>query len=144
MSEICKSALFEMSMRRCMRCLKDASEIYPCRLGFSSSSKALVTLIQKLFIIVGNCFSFEITFPLSLQKSLFELSPLLVNYGWLFSRIFSYRVYPVCLNSGNHIFWFYAAGLIKISLLFIICPVIICPLFVMDIFKFRSKHYYFS
>ena len=68
-------------MRRCMSCLKDASEIHPWRLGFSSSSKALVTLIQKLFIIVGNCFSFEITFSLSLQKSLFELIPLLANYG---------------------------------------------------------------
>ena len=32
-SEICKSALFEMFLRRCMRCLSDASEIYPCRLG---------------------------------------------------------------------------------------------------------------
>ena len=31
-SEICKSALFKMSLRRCMRCLKDASEMYSCRL----------------------------------------------------------------------------------------------------------------
>ena len=31
--EICKSVLFEMSLRRCMRRLRDASEMYPCRLG---------------------------------------------------------------------------------------------------------------
>ena len=32
-SEICKSALFEMSLRRCMRRLNDAFEMHPCRLG---------------------------------------------------------------------------------------------------------------
>ena len=32
-SEICKSAFFEMSLRRCMRRLRDASEMHPCRLG---------------------------------------------------------------------------------------------------------------
>ena len=32
-SDICKSALFEMSLRRCMRRLQDASEMDPCRLG---------------------------------------------------------------------------------------------------------------
>ena len=31
-SKIWKSALFEMSLRRCMRCLKYASEMHPCRL----------------------------------------------------------------------------------------------------------------
>ena len=31
--KICKSALFEMSLRRCMRRLRDASEMHPCRLG---------------------------------------------------------------------------------------------------------------
>ena len=33
-SEICKSALFEMTLRCCMRRLKDASEMHPCRLGY--------------------------------------------------------------------------------------------------------------
>ena len=32
-SEICKSALFEMSLRRCMRRLKNASEMHRCWLG---------------------------------------------------------------------------------------------------------------
>ena len=32
-SKICKSAFFEMSLRRCMRRLKDASEMHPCPLG---------------------------------------------------------------------------------------------------------------
>ena len=32
-SEICKSTLFEMSLRRFMRRLRDASEIHPCPLG---------------------------------------------------------------------------------------------------------------
>ena len=32
-SEICKSALFKMSLRCCIRRLKDASEMHPCRLG---------------------------------------------------------------------------------------------------------------
>ena len=32
-SEICKSALFEMSLRRCIRRLKDASEMHPYRLN---------------------------------------------------------------------------------------------------------------
>ena len=31
-SEICKLALFEMSLRCCTRRLKDASEMHPCRL----------------------------------------------------------------------------------------------------------------
>ena len=31
--EVCKSTLFEMPMRRCMRRLKDASEMPSCRLG---------------------------------------------------------------------------------------------------------------
>ena len=30
---ICKSALLEMSPRHCMRRLRDASEMHPCRLG---------------------------------------------------------------------------------------------------------------
>ena len=34
-SEICKLALFEMSPRHCMRRLRDASEMHPCRLGNS-------------------------------------------------------------------------------------------------------------
>ena len=33
LSEICKSALFEMSLRRCMRRLKDGSQMHPCWLG---------------------------------------------------------------------------------------------------------------
>ena len=32
-SEICKWALFEMSLRRCMRSLRDGSEMHPCPLG---------------------------------------------------------------------------------------------------------------
>ena len=32
-SEIYKSALFELSLRRCMRRLRDASEMHPCPLG---------------------------------------------------------------------------------------------------------------
>ena len=32
-SETCKSAPFEMSLWRCMRRLKDASEMQPCQLG---------------------------------------------------------------------------------------------------------------
>ena len=31
-SEIYKSALFQMSLRRCMRRLRDASEMHPCPL----------------------------------------------------------------------------------------------------------------
>ena len=30
---ICKSTLFEMSLRRCMRRLKDESDMHPCRIG---------------------------------------------------------------------------------------------------------------
>ena len=33
-SEICKSSLFEISLRRCMRRLKDASKMHLCPLGF--------------------------------------------------------------------------------------------------------------
>ena len=32
-SEICKSALFEISLRHCIRHLEDASEMHPCRMG---------------------------------------------------------------------------------------------------------------
>ena len=35
-SEICISVFFEMSLRRCMRRLRDASEMHPCRLGIQS------------------------------------------------------------------------------------------------------------
>ena len=38
-SEIRKSAVFEMSLRRCMRRLKDASEMHPRRLGFIRRSQ---------------------------------------------------------------------------------------------------------
>ena len=31
-SEICKSALFEVFLRRCIRRLQDACEMHPCRL----------------------------------------------------------------------------------------------------------------
>ena len=33
-SEICKSVLFEMSLRHCMRRFKDASGMHPWRLGY--------------------------------------------------------------------------------------------------------------
>ena len=32
-SEICKSSFFQISLRRCMRHLKDASDMLPCQLG---------------------------------------------------------------------------------------------------------------
>ena len=38
-SKICKSVLFEMSLRRCMRRLRNASEMHPCRLGTHSFCK---------------------------------------------------------------------------------------------------------
>ena len=38
-SEICKSGLFEMSLRRCMRRLKDPSEMHPLRLGIPTFSE---------------------------------------------------------------------------------------------------------
>ena len=38
-SGICKSALFEMSLIRCVRRLKDAFEMHPCRLGMGVIQK---------------------------------------------------------------------------------------------------------
>ena len=32
--ETCKSAFFETSLRHCMRRLRDASDMHPCRLGY--------------------------------------------------------------------------------------------------------------
>ena len=46
-SEICKSALFEMSLRRCMRRLKDASEMHPCRLGHVKIPENVLIKQQK-------------------------------------------------------------------------------------------------
>ena len=39
-SETCKSALFKMSLRRCMRRLRDASEMHPSPLGFAIVSSS--------------------------------------------------------------------------------------------------------
>ena len=50
-SEICKSALFEMSLRRCMRRPRDASEIHPCRLGiYFYFNDQLLLKIKNIFI----------------------------------------------------------------------------------------------
>ena len=43
-SEVCKSALFEMSLRRWMRRLRDASEMHPCRLGYRSITEIICPL----------------------------------------------------------------------------------------------------
>ena len=47
LSEICKSALFEMSLRRCMRRLKDVSQKHPCWLG-NIFFRSIVILWNKL------------------------------------------------------------------------------------------------
>ena len=54
----------------------------------SFSSKPLVVLIKKLFVIVANCFSFETRFPFSLRRSLFQFSPLLIKYSLIVSQNF--------------------------------------------------------
>ena len=48
-SEICKSALFEMSLRRCMRRLRDASVMHPCRLGMFFLLVLKLNLYKKAF-----------------------------------------------------------------------------------------------
>ena len=54
-SEICKLALFEMSPRHCMRRLRDASEMHPCRLGIRVHLTMQHTLIAlKLNIFQKN------------------------------------------------------------------------------------------
>ena len=52
------------------------------------SSKLLVILIKKLFIIVANCFLFETRFPFSLRRNLFEFIPLLLKHVLVVFLIF--------------------------------------------------------
>ena len=56
-SEICKSALFEMSLRRCMRRLRDASEMHSCRLELYLFFTDLCFLFS-FHQIVGKSFNF--------------------------------------------------------------------------------------
>ena len=54
-SEICKSALFETSLRRCMRRLRDASEMHPCplgrRFGHCKQEKHQISVQQKTIFL---------------------------------------------------------------------------------------------
>ena len=78
-SEICKSALFEMSLRRCMRRLRDASEMHSCPLG--------IFLLQHRF--------FPIKFANFLRTPFFA-----ENSRWLLLKIMNssshLRVLPIC------------------------------------------------
>ena len=78
-SEICKSALFEMSLRRCMRRLRDASEMHSCPLG--------IFLLQHRF--------FPIKFANFLRTPFFA-----ENIRWLLLKIMNssshLRVLPIC------------------------------------------------
>ena len=78
-SEICKSALFEMSLRRCMRRLRDASEMHSCPQG--------IFLLQHRF--------FPIKFANFLRTPFFA-----ENIRWLLLKIMNssshLRVLPIC------------------------------------------------
>ena len=101
----------------------------------SVSSKPLVILIKKLFIIMANCFSFGTRFSFSLWRSSFEFSPLFVKCGLIVfqnillldkSRMFKFRKQCFGFRQQVHP---------KIPLFFIICPIIISSPFVTDIFN---------
>ena len=78
-SEIGKSALFEMSLRHCMRRLRDASEMHSCPLG--------IFLLQHRF--------FPIKFANFLRTPFFA-----ENIRWLLLKIMNssshLRVLPIC------------------------------------------------
>ena len=57
-----------------------SSKVFALLLLSLSSSKSLVILIKKLFIIVASCFLFETRFPFSLRKNLFQFDSLLLKY----------------------------------------------------------------
>ena len=57
-SEICKSGLFEMSLRCCMSRLRDASEIHPCPLGDSTGRNIKFIILFFLTAISRSCRNF--------------------------------------------------------------------------------------
>ena len=72
---ICKSAIFEMSLRRCMRHLKDASEMNPCRLGH------FFLLFTRCFLLVTFYSFFVSTYTLLVTTFLFRFT----HYSLLFT-----------------------------------------------------------
>ena len=58
---ICKSAIFEMSLRRCMRHLKDAPEMHPCRLGRFFLLVTFYSFFVSTYTLLVTTFSFRFT-----------------------------------------------------------------------------------
>ena len=75
---ICKSAIFEMSLRRCMRHLKDASEMHPCRLG------RFFLLFTRCFLLVTFYSFFVSTYTLLVTTFSFRFT----HYSLLFTCYF--------------------------------------------------------